>query len=90
MLPDTVIALVVLTAVVVAIVARETTAYASDSLFARIATRVAVGTVIAWFVMGLVQDLQQRRTFAQILLSRRIFNGTVAIVIVCLAFRDEW
>ena len=87
MLKETLIVLVV---VLVAVVIRDTTEFSPASPTRLWATRIAVFTIIIWFITGLVLQVRATHSMWRLVGTRSFDNAIVAIVVVWWVFRDEF
>jgi hypothetical protein len=81
--------LLVLTIVALAIVIRETTSQTPDCWGRIWVTRAAILTIVVWFAAGLAREIATRGLFGAVI-SRTFGRGILAVVLVWLAFRDEF
>jgi hypothetical protein len=79
--------LFVLGVVAFAIAVREVTEYSPESPARLWTTRGAVGIIMLWFTSGLLMAM--RHGGWGVLLSRSFGRGVLAIVLLCIVFRDE-
>ena len=82
--------LLVLVVVFVAIVIRDTTDYAPASPIRLWATRIAVLTIVVWFMTGLALQVRATHSIWRLVGTRSFDNAIVAIVFVLLVFHDEF